>query len=293
MGKLALKCCPSCGMYHDISVKSCGCGKDLSLVRAKLTDSSVYGRMRGTVDETLKVYYQKCTNCGEMNFTLNPDVSIGRCGNCAKKRLSPSLPVEYQDEEVPPPAETVSPYEGELRAEHQMASIMDSVKSMARQNPAIPAEAPEPASGKAENPAVSAADEESEEEAAPDWDSLLGDEGAEEKPSQRKKTTLTMTAVRYGRCTIILKEADCAAPVMLGRSALKADFLSQDLRVGNNHCVIFFRDGEWFVRDNNSANGTAVNGMDIGLGGESRLSDGNLLKLGHHPDSMEFTVSIG
>lgn len=79
---------------------------------------------------------------------------------------------------------------------------------------------------------------------------------------------------------------------MLGRSANQGAFLSQDGRVGNEHCYLFFRNGNWFVRDNNSKNGTAVNSRDIGLNGECMLSDGDELKLGHHPDSVAFRISI-
>lgn len=79
---------------------------------------------------------------------------------------------------------------------------------------------------------------------------------------------------------------------MLGRSAGQGNFLAQDGRVSNEHCLLIYRDGSWFVRDNHSSNGTAVNSRDIGLNGECVLNSGDELKLGHHPDSMAFRVTL-
>ena len=79
---------------------------------------------------------------------------------------------------------------------------------------------------------------------------------------------------------------------MLGRSAEQSAFLENDHRVSNRHCYLSYKNGAWYVKDNHSSNGTAVNSRDIGLNGESRLNDGDELKLGHHPDSMAFKVMI-
>lgn len=105
------------------------------------------------------------------------------------------------------------------------------------------------------------------------------------------KKAITLTAIRYGRLTFTVEAGQ--EKYMLGRSANQESFLSQDGRVGNEHCYLFYRDGAWYVKDNNSKNGTAVNSQDIGLNGERMLSDGDELKLGHHPDSMAFRISIG
>lgn len=139
------------------------------------------------------------------------------------------------------------------------------------------------------------ADEEGESD--PLWEEILGniqgiglEEEEQEEAGQEKN--LTLTSIQYEGCTFTLKAAEAITPLMLGRSAYQAEFLSRDLRVGNEHCRIDYRDGNWYVADNHSANGTAINQKDLGLDGESILRDGDELMLGHHPDSMRFQVSI-
>lgn len=131
-----------------------------------------------------------------------------------------------------------------------------------------------------------------------DWSGILGTTAktnSSSLPNRQAHSTptkkdITLTAIRYGRLSFTVEAAQGA--YMLGRSANQGAFLSQDGRVGNEHCYLFFRNGTWFVRDNNSKNGTAVNSRDIGLNGECILSDGDELKLGHHPDSVAFRISI-
>ena len=100
-----------------------------------------------------------------------------------------------------------------------------------------------------------------------------------------------MTAIRFGRLSFAI-EAKKDTPYLLGRSANQRAFLENDGRVGNEHCYILFKNGKWYVKDNHSANGTAVNSRDIGLNGEHVLNDGDELKLGHHSDSMAFRGTI-
>ena len=102
---------------------------------------------------------------------------------------------------------------------------------------------------------------------------------------------MTLTAVTYGKCVFTVS-SDMEEDYLLGRNANQRDFLANDIRVGNKHCYLKFKDGAWYVRDNDSSNGTAINSVDIGLGGERVLRDGDVLKLGHHSDSMAFRVSI-
>ena len=131
-----------------------------------------------------------------------------------------------------------------------------------------------------------------------DWSGILGTKAnvssapaAKRQPlSTPTKKSITLTAIRYGRLSFTVDAGQDT--YMLGRSANQGTFLSQDGRVGNEHCYLFFRNGTWFVKDNNSRNGTAVNSRDIGLNGECMLSDGDELKLGHHPDSVAFRISI-
>ena len=131
-----------------------------------------------------------------------------------------------------------------------------------------------------------------------DWAGILGIRPSKTDTSTPKqqsiptsvKKDITLTAIRYGRLSFTVEAGQ--EIYMLGRAANQGSFLSQDGRVGNEHCYLFYRDGAWFVRDNNSKNGTAINSQDIGLNGEHMLSDGDELKLGHHPDSMAFRITI-
>lgn len=103
---------------------------------------------------------------------------------------------------------------------------------------------------------------------------------------------LTLTAIRYGRLSFTLHAAQRDLPFLLGRSAGYGDFLSQDIRVSNEHCYLAFQGGGWVVIDNHSANGTAVNKRFLDYNGQQALHDGDELMLGHHPDSMAFRISI-
>jgi len=111
-------------------------------------------------------------------------------------------------------------------------------------------------------------------------------------PTDRPRSEITLSVIGYGDRSFTIK-ADLDSPYLLGRSANQGDLLANDLRVGNEHCYLLFRSNEWFVRDNHSANGTAVNSEDIGYNGERVLRDGDILKLGHHSDSISFRIKIG
>ncbi len=53
------------------------------------------------------------------------------------------------------------------------------------------------------------------------------------------------------------------APIILGRDPTSSNFVLTDERVSRAHAMILARDGEYFVRDLNSSNGTLVNGRKI------------------------------
>jgi two-component system response regulator HydG len=70
-------------------------------------------------------------------------------------------------------------------------------------------------------------------------------------------------------------------PTRIGRG-LECDIVLSDPLSSRVHATVVFEDGEYWVRDAGSRNGSFVNGQKID---EARLSDGNLLKVG----SSEFT----
>ena len=102
--------------------------------------------------------------------------------------------------------------------------------------------------------------------------------------------TMLLSATGYGGGSFEIYASDC--PVTLGRNASFGDFLSQDRRVSGTHCRISYSGGSWYVDDLASRNGTFLNDRDLGLNGHSILKQGDMLKLGHKPDSMCFYLSF-
>lgn len=105
------------------------------------------------------------------------------------------------------------------------------------------------------------------------------------------KNVITLNAIRYGQYTFSVNAAT-ETPFLLGRDAHHKEFLGKDGRVSNFHCYLLYKNGMWYVKDNHSSNGTAVNARDIGENGESVLHDGDELRLGHHSDSMAFRIKL-
>jgi pSer/pThr/pTyr-binding forkhead associated (FHA) protein len=67
------------------------------------------------------------------------------------------------------------------------------------------------------------------------------------------------------------------SPFLIGRDA-KCHLRPASPAISNRHCDLFVRDGQLFVRDQGSTNGTFVN--DQRLEGEQELHDGDRLQLG-------------
>lgn len=338
MSKIPCKQCPHCGLYHDFTVAQCDCGQTLTDVEAQFVETdAIPPEHYGTIEPSLKVYVQKCSACGSLNYTDNPANPVKVCYNCHKTRISGITPVEYVEEsqeEPPPPSATqlppsggpgefpsmsapasgdsvvFTPHEdhedaGEDGSFLQWQGILQNIQKTVEASPELFADIPsqpeffqpgEQSGGAATS--YSGEDDEEEDESDFDWSSILGGApsptGAsafqQQSPPPVEKKAITLTAIRWGSLSFTVDPGQ--APYMLGRSANQSAFLSQDGRVGNEHCYLFFRDGAWFVKDNHSKNGTAVNLRDIGLNGECRVRDGDELTLGHHPDSIAFRIFL-
>lgn len=71
---------------------------------------------------------------------------------------------------------------------------------------------------------------------------------------------------------------------VLGRSQYRADGqISGNLRVGNVHCTIWHRDGQFYAEDMQSRNGTYINGFILKAGEHRLLHQGDILKLADSP----------
>lgn len=279
--------CPKCGCYYDISVLTCGkCRIDLSNIPALLIDTETITRAQiGVIEDNVSAFVQKCPVCGALNFTSDQDKPIKRCYNCHKIRVSSAPLVEYKPE-------TEEKDDGEngkdIGGSEHWQNIIDNIRETVSENTTSKIVSDvEPASFEEAGIRRSYCDDNA------DWQDILGTEicNSSKNGMAQKKHSITLTAITYGRLSFTI-EANSNAPYMLGRSANQSDFLSNDGRVGNEHCYLMYKEGGWYVKDNHSKNGTAVNSLDIGEGGEHVLNNGDELKLGHHPDSMAFRITI-
>lgn len=294
MGKIPCRLCGSCGRYSDLSVQTCQCGEILSETPGRLVDEPIPPEQCGKIDRSLQipVFVQICTHCGKENFTTNPARRVGRCYCCHKTRVASFEPVPYEPEQdgkkdgqaeqppeaAPHPAPAEEGGEGDGTAAHWRA-VLEGVQSCV--------------SGSA----TSWPDSGEDGEDGVTWDGLLGGVRPEAvlgtvPASSQGGRRLTLTAIRYGPMSLTLQAGQRDLPFLLGRSAGCGEFLSQDLRVSNEHCYLTFQNGDWVVIDNHSANGTAVNRQFLEFNGQRVLRDGDELTLGHHPDSMAFRVGI-
>ena len=328
MKKIPCKKCPKCGLYHDFTIVECDCGEQLGSIEAKPVNTAEISKDEyGQIDRSLKVYVQKCSACGALNYTDDPSHPVKMCYNCHKTRIAGINPVEWSeggsdDDQKPSTQEAgakdrdnapQSPnqaaqvptayaeddeddYDDEASLPWQ--SILKNVQKKAGTKPPAKTSQPPVQQVTAPKDAQPANDFDDEDDEVCDWSGVLGmpakasaaPEPKPQNPRPPAKRDITLSAIRYGRLSFTVEAGQDS--YMLGRSANQGEFLSQDGRVGNEHCYLFFRNGTWYVRDNHSKNGTAVNSRDIGLDGECILNDGDELKLGHKPDSVTFRISI-
>ena len=320
MSKMPCRKCPGCGLYHSVSALICDeCGMELKIVPALLVEiEDIPAELYGEIDENATVYVQKCSACGALNFSSSIYEPTKVCYNCHKTRIASTAPVEYivnedsdvasedsvtkkvsdraaisQEEKVS--RDIFDPENDDDDEDDDFSQWQDILGNIRQVVGSAPLKKKNTIT---ETPTVSNdcfaddLDEEDDDEDDADWSGILGDKSKSTKtdPIATIKE-ITLTAIRYGRLSFTIEAKD-NRPYLLGRSANQSDFLSKDGRVGNEHCYIFFRNGFWYVKDNHSANGTAVNSRDIGLNGEHILSDGDELKLGHHPNSMAFRITL-
>lgn len=341
MNRVPCKKCPQCGLFNDFTIEECECGKKLNNIEAQFIDTDKLSpEQYGEIDTSLKVYVQKCSACGALNYTDNPAHPVKVCYNCHKTRIAAIAPTECVEEnseekqDASTPEVSVSSAVSSLNTQQvrgqvlqsqtpydddddddddddstQWQGILGNIQKTVGSTPNPKASQAKTNQQNSQQPVGQSAtqtpsgfdvddDDNDDDDEVGDWSGILGATPKQKiatTPRQQTVTTpakkdITLTAIRYGRLSFTVEAGQDT--YMLGRSAKQGSFLSQDGRVGNEHCYLFYRNGAWFVKDNNSRNGTAVNSRDIGLNGECMLSDGDELKLGHHPDSMAFRITI-
>jgi len=329
MNRIPCKKCPQCGLFNDFTIEKCECGNKLNSVGAQFIDADELSpEQYGEIDTSVKIYVQKCSACGAVNYTNNPGKPVRVCYNCHKTRIAAITPVEHieegneeshvssgqeDDEDVGQRSNNVKQTENQvLKGQQtfdtddeddeddeddssvQWQGLLGNIQKAIENMPTSPDSKINDKNATNDGSSISSAqddfEDDDDDEEISDWSGILGVNQKQNHVVKPKRRDITLTAIRYGRFSFTVQASEDI--YMLGRSANQSDFLSQDGRVGNEHCFLFYRDGMWFVRDNNSRNGTAVNSRDIGLNGECMLSDRDELKLGHHSDSVAFRITI-
>lgn len=78
----------------------------------------------------------------------------------------------------------------------------------------------------------------------------------------------------------VMREFSLESEVSIGRKAAKSDIVFESEKtVSSLHCVLSVKNGEIYIKDMNSSNGTLVDGVEIEE--ETPLSSGSILKLGN------------
>ena len=209
-------------------------------------------------------YDQKCPACGTVHHIKSLDAKLDRCPQCSKIQIARVMPVEHRDEDVEP-TRSASTIETQSEYTAQSANPVSHTVSSGQQ------------------PKVSPQNNTFDKN-ADIFGSILG--------GMNKKVSLL-----YNGMEVVQLDADTMTDrYMLGRAANLSQILCKDMRVGNFHCYLLYKDNSWYVYDNNSTNGTSVNGEVIGSkltnGGERRLNNGDLLRLGHSVDCITFIIKL-
>lgn len=323
MSRIPCRKCKSCGLVSDFTVTFCECGKTLSGLPVQLIETDdIPVECYGEIAENIPVYVQKCPACGALNFTADKENRVKVCHNCHKSRVAVIEPVPFENADDKEdagkgavtngitaqtniPKDTterirISPAisndddddddDDESGAVSSWATRLNNIRNAV--GGCEPISRTKLVGNTAGQSAFYDDDDDDDDEGETDWSGVLGKKAQPQpKPITPQLPSITFIALRYGQHSFTITPAE-GASYMLGRSANQSTFLNNDGRVSNEHCVITLRNGSWFVKDNHSANGTAVNSKDIGLNGERELHNGDALKLGHHPDSMEFRITI-
>jgi hypothetical protein len=279
MRKIPCRLCPKCNIYHDVSVLKCDeCESDLSEINIVLLDKSeIPFEQLGDIDENREFYVQKCSGCGALNYSYKENSPVVSCFNCHRTRVASVERKLFIDE-----CYTVKTNVDPMINKNESGNVATDDNHMKVD--------------------TFLEDTDDEDDGAPQWASILGNIRkatgtsenvvdkellAKEKTEEQKHITLTAVDDKHIIFTITPEKT-----YMLGRSANQSDYLSRDKQVGNEHCLIFFENDIWYVKDNNSSNGTFVDGIDIGLGGVRMLHNKSKIKLGHRNDSPIFEVSL-
>lgn len=220
MNRVPCKKCPQCGLFNDFTIEECECGKKLNNIGAQFTNTDELSpEQYGEIDVSLKVYVQKCSACGALNYTDNPSHPVKVCYNCHKTRIAAIEPVEYVDTDSSEQEDVVDSRVDELSGNNslnahasqqqtpqvthfptvddddddeddasvQWQGILGNIQKTVGSSSAIPRTKPSQQSVKntAVTPIVSDDDDEGDEDQVGDWSGILGNK-AKQNTTDRK-----------------------------------------------------------------------------------------------------------
>ncbi len=289
--------CPDCGRYSGFFVDTCFCGADLSaLVSTPIDTNEIAIDKCGDFDFEGTIYTVKCDFCATEHFVADKERGVRCCLNarCGKRGISRKTPTPWTFDSQKDDAEPTEKPNVESKTDVSVPTV----------------EIPEQVDTQ------SVDDHSGLSQKASDW-LMCVKKAKDQVDSHTASGSKTMAVANVSddddmsgwyldgaepiaieltlstnRNVSFKVEAVEGRKYMLGREANQKAILEDDVRVGRNHCWLVFENGSWHVFDNNSSNGTFVNGNDIGYGGKEPLHNGSVVTLGHWPDSPSFIVTL-
>ena len=252
MSKVPCRECPKCGVYHDVSVTVC------DACQANIKHVPAYAVEADTIPAD-----KKGTINEKGTFYVQHCPACGTLNFIADK----DQPVKY----------CFSCDKVAIKKREPIVYVDETAPTVEEKEPTVWQQAQE----NIENAMGKEPTTEQDVE-VPTW-GVLPSDTADKTPSR-----ITLTAVR-GNCSFTVEETETYT---LGRDAMQAAFLAWDRRVGHKHCTLLFKDGAWWVKDEDTKNGTFVDATLLDVNGVERLYDGCTLILGHNPDSPAFRVTV-
>ena len=311
MAKTACRLCGKCNKYYDISVSKCSCGESLMRKKYELIDLSSLreeaAERVGEINPELVFYQKKCPHCGRINYSVSENDRSAVCVYCNNPGIRYGKAVRYEEEEVIPAEEKnqwgkcrenileeLNSNTGNTGADKSKDNITETENTVAADAVAEETEPGKTESEKTESEKIESEKSESEKDITVNAaaEETTSDEFDVSSSWELFSDTIVFTAFLHGNVTFEISPEEGKKQVLLGRGAAQAELLSQDGYTSNEHCYIIFRDNSWYVRNNNPRNGTFLNNTLLQPTEERKLEENDLLKLGHHVNSMQFKIGF-
>ncbi len=114
---------------------------------------------------------------------------------------------------------------------------------------------------------------------------IIPNETKTQAPIIKKSATYKFTFTKVGKVESESYSFDVTDELVIGRGTQAAFRFASDDLLSSRHCRVFINDGEWFVEDLASTNGTYLNGVPVR--GIEKLSNDDIILVG----SMELRIA--